>query len=115
MIKIKDVEILLSFVNWHPKLIELVRWFDFTFPGKLCITDGYRHGDKGCHGTEPLRAIDQRSWVFQDPKAIADIINSKWEYDSKRPGKRVCYYHKTKSGAYHFHFQVHPNTRRKYG
>ena len=115
MINVKDVDILLSFVNWDDNLKDLVKWFDSTFPRKLCITDGYRKGDKGCHGTDPLRAIDQRSWVFQDPHAIAKIINNKWEYDSERPGKRVCYFHKTKGGAYHFHLQTHPNTKRKWG
>ena len=114
MIKVKNIDILLSFVNWHPKLKDVVIWFDFTFPGKLCITDGYRKGDKGCHGTEPLRAIDQRSWVFQDPKAIADKINAEWEYDPARSGKYlVCLYHKTKSGSPHFHIQVSDHTRRR--
>ena len=113
MIKVKNIDILLSFVNWHGKLKDVVRWFDSAYPGKLCITDGYRRGDRGCHGSEPLRAIDLRSWVFTDPQVVATDINLDWIYDTKRPLKKVCVYHKIDNGAYHFHIQVHDNTRRR--
>ena len=114
MIRIKDISVFrsLSKVPIHPTLLDVIEWLDSKYPGMVVITDGHRPSDKGCHGTEPLRAIDLRSWVFQDPKFIeADIYNN-WEYDCRRPRKSVCVFHKTDNGAYHFHIQVHPNTRR---
>jgi len=96
----------------HPTLLDIIESLDLAYPGMVTITEGYRIDDKGCHGTEPLRALDLRSWVFQDPALIESDINNNWEYDSKRPDKRVCVFHKTKHGAFHFHVQIHPNTRR---
>ena len=113
MIRVKNIDVFGSLRQAHPILLNVIGWLDAAYPDMVVITDGYRKGSKGCHGTEPLRAYDLRSWVFQDPKLIETAINNAWEYDYKRPRKCVAVFHKTDNGAYHFHIQVHPNTRRK--
>ncbi|MBT4177763.1 MAG: hypothetical protein HOE02_05700 [Candidatus Marinimicrobia bacterium] len=59
------------------------------------------------------RAIDLSSWVYKDFDLIKieTWINDHWIYDPARPKMKVALYHKTKNGAWHFHIQVHPNTR----
>jgi len=115
VIRVKSYSVLESLMSVPACIILLsvIKWLIRAYPGLIVITEGYRRGDGGCHGTEPLRAIDIRSWVFDNPLDVERYINENWEYDQKRPGKQVALYHKTETGAYHFHIQVHPNTRRK--
>jgi hypothetical protein len=120
MIYVKDTDVLISLmqVGSHPILLDVVHWLCNRFPQLICVTDGHRPGDPKCHGTDPLRAIDIRSTLFQAPKAIEVEINNHWEYDPERTHMGVAKYHRVKNpdgswGGYHFHIQVHPNTRRR--
>jgi len=114
LIKVKNISVYEGLtVPHHNTLLSVIKWLIRAYPGLIIITEGYRKGSEGCHGTEPLRAVDLRSWIFKDPRKIEKHINENWEYNQKRPGKQVALYHKTETGAYHFHIQVHPNTRRK--
>lgn len=117
MIQVKNTDVLLSLstVAAHPALQDVMAWICDKYPNLICITEGFRPGP-GCHGTDPCRARDIRSTVFQEPRAIESEINNFWEYDPDRPHKLVAMYHRIlkpsgKWGAYHFHIQTHPSTR----
>ena len=135
MIQIKNIEVLRSLlgVNYHSILIDLVSWCSENIQD-IVITDGYRRGSKGVHGTVPCRGKDLRSSIYEDPQAITVLINNDWEYDNKRPRKQCALYHarcpKCKkdykhifrkycecgvdiTNHWHIHLQVHPNTRRR--
>ena len=109
---IKDVEILKNLITktYHPVLIEIVT--DILKENGGVITESYRpplhSGD--LHSTDPIRAIDLRSWCYVHPEYIVDNINKIWQYDYKRPKKKVMIYHAIRDGAMHLHVQVHPNT-----
>ena len=117
MISIKDE------VSWHPlfdrlyhpKMLEVFVWICRNLKFKKIITSTYRLGDRGVHGTMPCRGLDLRSKHLPEKKCreIEREINQKWSYDSDRKDMKVCLYHKTKHGAYHFHIQVHDRTRRR--
>jgi hypothetical protein len=115
-IQIKNHKVLngLLSVPYHGKLIEIICWVAFRYIDKdrpLVITSGYRAGDPGVHGTRPLcRGIDIRSWVFDNPQAIVDEINTHFEYDPDRPEKKCALLHDTGSGE-HIHLQSHPRTK----
>ena len=97
-------------VAWHPILIAVLLWMVVRYSkGKIVFTSGFRKGDSGVHGTDPLRGFDLRSWVFSDPQQVCDDINKIWIYDPKRPEKTVAIYHDVGKGK-HIHIQVHPNT-----
>ena len=115
MISIKDRDVLkgMLVVAFHPTLIRVLRWADETWPDLLTITSAYRAGDLGSlHATNPCRAIDIRSWVFKDPYLVMRKINEVWVYDPHRLYMNVAILHNVGSG-WHFHIQVHPNTRRR--
>ena len=100
-------------VPLHPKLTRLLLWL-YDEHIELIVTSAYRDkkiyaNDPGIHGTNPLRAIDLRSWIMPDPEAKAEGINEHWIYDSDRPSLKVCVYHNVGQGD-HFHLQVHDNT-----
>lgn len=115
-ITIKDIKVFRGLMErtFHPLLIDIVLSVADKFG--VVITESYREprhsGD--VHSTKPVRAIDIREWCYSDiiVKRIESYINSKWEYDFSRAEMKVALLHKTKGGAYHFHIQVHPNTRR---
>lgn len=108
MILIKDEEVLREVLaNYHPVLVDIV-CFIYAVEGKIFITSAYRKGDTGVHGF--WRGIDLRSWIYSNPDWIVRAVNRRWEYDPKRPDKECAILHKTKKGAMHLHFQVHPNT-----
>ena len=74
------------------------------------ITDGFRPGDDGVHGTTPLlRGIDLRCRDKLIGNHIATWVNMRWQYDTDRPQKQCCICHDTGKGL-HLHFQSHPNT-----
>lgn len=79
----------------------------------MMVTCAYRkkRHPNDLHGTNPVRAKDIRSWCYDKPTQVVNVINKVWEYDYKRPGKKVAVYHNSGEG-YHIHLQVHPNTRR---
>ena len=99
----------LFYVAWHPALVDLVEWVNMAildpFP---VITSAYRPGDKGVHGTDPLRAIDIRSRRL-DATAVCEKINRHWQYDSTRPKLSCAIYHDVGRGP-HIHLQVHDST-----
>ena len=91
---------------------------------ELIVTSDFRSKpihdkDPGIHGTNPLRAIDLRSWTMRNPELIEEKINKAWIYDTDRPQYNVCVYHESKRTqpdgtikdlGFHFHLQVHDNT-----
>jgi hypothetical protein len=80
----------------------------------VVITESYRDQEhkNDLHGTYPVRAIDLRTWCYDDAMAyrIMEDVNALWLYDPARPLKKVAIIHKTETGAMHMHVQVHPNT-----
>lgn len=108
----KDMKVLRNMftVAWHPFLIALLLWLIVRYSkGKIILTSAFRKGDPGVHGQVPLRGIDLRSTVFDDPQKICDDINIVWIYDPKRPDKKTAIYHDIGQGP-HIHLQVHPDT-----
>jgi len=83
-----------------------------SFRVEFEITSLYRIGDNGVHGQLPLRGLDFGCRHEAIGKAVEGYVNSYWQYDPSRPEKVCCMYHKTKTGQYHLHLQVHPNTVR---
>lgn len=94
----------------HPQLAAVLHWFWKRY-FDVIVTSAWREQDSGIHNTDPLRAVDLRSWVFPDPEARADEINRAWLYDPLRTRLNVCIYHDTGRGV-HFHIQVHDRTVR---
>ncbi len=97
--------------TYHPFLVEVLEWFSLIAGFQLVFTSGYRL-TTGVHGTDPCRAMDIRSRVFQHPQAVADMINARYEYDPLRPEMQVAIYHDVGRGK-HIHIQVHGLTRRR--
>ena len=116
-IRIKDTEVTRGLMerNFSPLLIQII--IEVAKKYGIVITESYREqrhsGD--LHSTNPVRAIDIREWCYPEwqAKVILNFINQTWEYDPKRPEMKVAILHKVKNGAWHFHVQVHPGTRRK--
>lgn len=111
----KDSDILSMLLRWpmHVNLVGIVEWWLSNW--HMTTTSGYRPGDLGVHGTIPFRGLDVRSWDHRHPEAIEIKANKQWQYDPKRPEKKVCILHDV-GGGLHFHLQVHKNTvRRKAG
>ena len=80
--------------------------------GEKIITSLFRIGDKGVHGTLPLRGLDFRCKASQHGEEVENWVNSHWQYDPDRPTKKCCKFHKNRSNdGYHLHLQVHPNTQ----
>ena len=113
-LKNSDVLAALMLAKYHPTLIAVLRWFYKKY-GVMFITEGYRvalhPGD--VHSTDPVRAADVRSHMFDNPYQVQDEINAEWCYDSRRPQMMVCVYHGDTPESMHFHIQVHPNTQRR--
>jgi hypothetical protein len=117
-IKMEDANDLMVLVGLMAKrfdrrLIMVVLWWLREFR-RLTFTETFRKmkHPHDLHGTDPVRAVDGRSWEFDNPQEMADRCNEVWQYDPNRPHKVVCVYHESKPGAndWHFHIQVHPNT-----
>lgn len=119
-IEFKNEEIFRNFclVPMHFKMQNLLVWLSSN-DYNLVVTSAYRRkdvhkNDPRIHRTNPLRAIDLRSWIFKDPEEVVGKINSVWEYDLYRPRLMCCVYHDVGLGK-HFHLQVHENTRLRGG
>ncbi len=107
-----------TLVSLHFKLQNLLCWL-YEMEYEIIITSAYRRkaihkNDPLIHRTNPLRAVDIRSWAFENPIIVAHEINKNWEYDLYRPELKCCVYHDVGLGK-HFHLQVHENTRQKGG
>lgn len=94
------------------KLRNLLGWLESQLGMEPIITSQYRIGDKGVHGTLPLRGTDIRCRCKSVGQAIETMVNSEWIYDESRPEMTCCFLHGQGSNM-HLHFQVHHNTRRK--
>jgi len=117
MIILKDKKILagLMYHRFHIKLVQVMCWIIDHFDDAT-LTESFRFQlhSNDLHGTKPVRAIDLRSWIYEDAKKIVRLINETWEYDFERPHKLISIYHKNRKGnGYHLHIQVHPNTRKR--
>ena len=95
------------------KLRQMATEMEDNFRVEFEVTSLYRIGDGGVHGSLPLRGLDLGCKHGAIGKTVEEDINSKWQYDPYRPEKVCCMYHKTQSGQYHLHLQVHPNTIRR--
>jgi len=114
MIQVKNMQVCLSLMGWlyHSKLQHLIAWI-YSRHKKLYFTEGHRIARhlNDLHATNPVRAIDLRSWIFKNPRKVKQDIDDHWIYDSDRPKMSCCVYHRVGIGGWHFHCQVHPNTR----
>lgn len=112
MIQIKNTEVLKSMLVYpaHPKLIELLQWVSCRY-SKVVFTGMYECRDyPSTHSTLPfVRAMDIRSSIYPDPKAVEADINEHWLYDPDRPWMQCALFHNSGRG-WHFHLQVHDNT-----
>ena len=111
---IKDTYVLQGLLNnnFHHMLQEIILSTADKFG--LVVTESYRKQKhrNDLHGTDPIRAIDIRSWCYTYPEGVADWINETWIYDPDRPDMKCAILHDAGSGM-HFHIQVHPMTRRR--
>ena len=102
----------------HYKLTDIILWI-LRLTGEVVITSARRlraihDKDSGIHLTgdsvkNPLRAVDIRYYIYNNPPALVDLINKSFIYDPRRK-KLVCaVLHDTKGK--HIHLQVHERTR----
>ena len=99
--------------RFSPLLLSIIEWIGSEYG--VMITEGYREKRhrNDLHGTQPVRAIDCRSWDYPAgwETEIERVVNQMWQYDPWRPEMKVCVWHNVGQGV-HFHVQVHPNTRK---
>jgi hypothetical protein len=103
-------------VKIHPKLTDLLLWI-MEYTGEIVVTSARRYRtihkkDSGIHLTDPLRAADLRSYIYNDAGKLAENINSNWQYDWRRGHLRCAVEHNTGLGR-HLHIQIHERTKRK--
>ena len=114
---IKDTEVLIGLMerNYAPILIIIICDIIKQFGARFSESYRKKRHMNDLHGTTPVRAIDLSEWVYDDGQAkdIEQWINIRWEYDYKRLKMKVALLHKVKGGIFHFHIQVHQNTRRR--
>lgn len=108
------------------RIVELAEWFEALskklYSKEPVVTDFIRTmaDQVALYGKEQdsvhlhKRGIDFRSSMYSDAEIVklAEETNKVWQYDAKQPSLKCCLYHKIAGGAYHFHFQVHPNTKK---
>lgn len=90
------------------------------FKRKLFVTSVFRQGDSGVHGAWRGLDADNDRLSHEEKGQLVNFINDNFQYDPDRPEKKVCVWHTAdqskykniKTGGDHFHFQVHPKTRR---
>ena len=116
LIEVKNKEVLESIMihPFDPKLIEIIKWI-IVDNEKIMATEGFRlqKHKNDLHGLIPVRAMDIRSFHYDDPVDVAKRINHYWEYDYNRPNMKVCVYHEVGAGGRHLHIQVHKRTRKR--
>lgn len=79
--------------------------------GPGILTSLYRIGDKGVHGTLPLRGIDERCKDSRIGEVKVDFVNSRWIYHPDLTFNcALC--HDVGQGL-HIHYQTHPFTKRR--
>ena len=105
-IRIKNASVFLELIEkpMHPKLKTVLTWL--MSKRDVYITCGHEKREyASVHSTDPLRGIDIRSWIYEDPQKVADEINEAWVYDPDRPEKTVALYHNSGRGK-HIHLQA---------
>lgn len=114
---VKDVDVLRGLMErrFSSLLIQII--LDVAKEFGIVITESWRkrRHRNDLHGTQPVRAIDIRSWCYPNELAhrIMAWINTRWVYDPARPHMKVATIHKVKGGVLHFHIQTHPDTQRR--
>jgi len=101
-----------DFMQWKfldIKLRQLLQYIEGNLGMEFTITSLYRPGDKGVHGTLPVRGADIRCRVMEVGFVVRDYINEEWYYDPSRPSMKCAVAH-GKGANFHIHLQVHPNT-----
>jgi len=114
MIRIKNTEVLESMLMHpaHPNLIKLLQWFCVRY-SQTVFTGMFEERDyPSVHSVVPVRGMDARSRIYEDPQGVADDVNENWRYDPDRPWLMCAKYHDTGRGK-HIHLQVHKNTTRR--
>ena len=101
-------------VQIHHKLTDIILWV-VNFTGEIVITSARRYrslykNDSGMHLTDPLRAVDCRYYIYNNPQAIVDLINKNFIYDPRRKKLKCAVFHDTGMGK-HFHLQCHERTK----
>jgi len=114
---VKDADILIGLMERRFASLLTIIIYEVAKKFGIVITESYRDKQhpNDLHGTQPVRAIDLRSWCYGTDQAAYKIerwINKRWAYDYNRPERKVAIIHRVGSGAMHFHIQVHPHTRR---
>ena len=103
----------LLMVPFHPRMVGLMLWI-FIRLSKVIFSSTFREKkvhdkDTGIHMTNPCRAIDISSHIYEDPESICSDINEHWKYDEKRPEMVCAQVHDVGLGK-HIHLQVHDRT-----
>lgn len=118
-IEYKSPDLCYEFANMiDPMLAKLVehieKFVEATYHKPIVLTSVARMGDPSSnHCARPVRAVDFRSRIFEGDE-IAEIlyeINKEWIYDPSRP-ELHCLIHHDQDRGWHFHAQVHPDTKR---
>lgn len=111
MINVKNKSVLKALLSkdYHPTLLSILDDLS-TEVDDMVITEGWR-GGTGVHSTDPCRGLDLRSWIYTPIKLteIETYVNTRWQYDPKRPKKKCLIIHNVGNGE-HIHLQCHPNT-----
>jgi hypothetical protein len=116
-IAIKDANVLHGLMTnfFHPALVDIMGFVVRHYG--VVLTESYREQihPNDLHGTNPVRAVDLRTWCYPVglAKEVCDAINQEWIYDPSRPSMKVAIIHDVGQGD-HFHIQVHPNTQRRF-
>ena len=90
------------------KMRKLIAWLEDETSTSFTITSLYRVGDRGVHGTLPVRGIDLKMRNFHFGNFLEKYINAHWVYDPKR-GLQCALLHDAGDGL-HLHLQVHKNS-----
>ena len=112
MIRIKDIDTLDGMLihATHPILIALLKWTVVRYSDTVFTCGWEQRKLPSVHSMIPLRGMDIRSRIYDDPQSVADDINAHWEYDHERPEMRCAIYHDTGRGP-HIHLQVSDHTK----
>lgn len=101
----------IQFSYWNAELRKLALWIERETGVEWTITSPYRIDDLGVHGQLPLRGFDLRVKLKSMGVAVANHINTHWQYDPSRTTLKVALLH-GEGANLHLHIQVHPNTKR---
>ena len=112
MIRIKDIETLEGMLihATHPILIDLLKWTVVRYSDTVFTCAWEQRKIPSVHSMIPLRGMDIRSRIYDNPQSVVDDINAHWKYDHERPEMRCAIYHDVGRGQ-HIHLQAHDHTK----